>query len=201
MGLSRDENEGWTPLQMATDYPGNGDLIQLLLDWGSDIDDISSTDGGSSLYYCVERRHYENMKVLLENGAVVTRLSNSPLQSAVKLHDSRAIRLLMKYGADPYQDGTFRHAIESKSLYELMVILECRPDLLFYRGEETYGDTLEEKLLDCDWGATYLEDLKIRLKRVAEARRHSATTANPRKRPRIHTRNDMYHRVKRKRIS
>ncbi len=69
------DNFGWTPLHEAA-YVGSDIIVDMLLQYGSDIDD-GDNEGKSGLYYACQEGHLEVVKLLV--------LKNSDLNQ--KSHD------------------------------------------------------------------------------------------------------------------
>jgi ankyrin repeat protein len=76
------DNHGWTPLHEAT-YSGNENIVNMLLNYGSNLNDLSDNEGKTSLYYACQEGHLAIVRMLVDNGASIEQRAhdgNSPFR-------------------------------------------------------------------------------------------------------------------------
>lgn len=107
---------GGTALILASAKKENTNIINILLDYGSDINAMIEDDkmtGVTSLYYAAYNFFEFNVKTLLERGAdpnieviVYGQLETSPLIAAAAVGSYTSVKLLIEHGADiNYKDS------------------------------------------------------------------------------------------------
>ena len=128
---------GGTALILASTQRENTDVINILLDYGADINAMIEDDkmtGITSLYYAIYNFFEFNVKTLLERGAdpnieaiVYNQLQTSPLIAAAAVGSYTSVKLLIEHGADiNYKDNrgytALDYAIEKEdySIEELL---------------------------------------------------------------------------------
>lgn len=94
------------PLQQAC-YVGNHGIVQLLLEYGADVDGRDETKD-TALMMAASFGHEEIVKMLLKQGADINAQSNShgtALIAAARKGKNSSVQLLLENGADPNKPG------------------------------------------------------------------------------------------------
>lgn len=146
---------GGTALILASAKEENTNIINILLDYGSDINAMIEDDkmtGITSLFYAINNNFGNNVKVLLERGAdpnieviVYNQLQVSPLIYAIDLSNIEIANLLIENGADinyKNKDGytALDYAIEQE-YYQLEKLL---------RDKNAYSKLDEERKINLE---------------------------------------------------
>lgn len=106
-GVRLDEldNDGFSPLHLASEEPFNFELVTFFVKWGADVNTKRKSDGKSLLSLAValnHRNHRDLVDLILSKGADVNAKDDS---GRTALHeacqDEELIRLLFKKGANP----------------------------------------------------------------------------------------------------
>lgn len=99
----KDESSGATSLILAAAL-GKDNIVQLLLDHGASIDDMTQENGSTAMHLAAEHAQVKVVNVLLENGALVDDLNDfnyTPLIYACWAGHFETVKFLVNKGADP----------------------------------------------------------------------------------------------------
>jgi len=101
--VTKHREDGWTALHLAA-YYGHPEAVGILLARGADVN-LRSTNSmeNTPLHAAVAGRHFDVVKVLLENGIGVNATQHggwTALQGAANNGDTRLAELLLARGAD-----------------------------------------------------------------------------------------------------
>lgn len=135
-----------TPLHVAASR-GQHAVIELLLDYGADVNGPSHDDQWTPLVFASYRGHFDAVRALIANGAGVSEAAGNPIHFAGQRKHKDICRLLVEHGAiDDLVDSEdadvlrlFRAAYryDAASVQE---ILACRPELV--NAKDKHGRTL-----------------------------------------------------------
>lgn len=146
---------GGTALILASAKKENTNIINILLDYGSDINAMIEDDkmtGITSLFYAIHNNFENNVKVLLERGAdpnieaiIYGQLETSPLIYAMDLDNIGIAYLLIEHGSDINSKNNkgytaLDYAID-KGYYELEKLL---------RSKNAYSKLDEDKKINLE---------------------------------------------------
>lgn len=119
------------PLLCVATRNDNKEMLELLLEKGADINEVSEDRGYSPVMDAVWRKNYEIAKLLIDHGADLSTMSSdgqSILVLAVGNGNSKIVKLLLDSGADPdIKDSMGMSARGYASLFkneELMKLME-----------------------------------------------------------------------------
>ena len=148
---------GDQPLHVASQHPDRANVIRFLCSQGADIE--AKTDRGyTPLYYASVHNHVDNMKALLELGAVHNPQDLSILGIAVQRGYLQATRLLLGSGVNPngsvydpvYGERTALHKLFKSSVrYHLNNYAEIVELLLVYGADVDIRDWNGDTPLHC----------------------------------------------------
>ena len=96
-----DDKHGWTPLHSAA-FHGHKDVVQLLLDRGSDPNK-ANVGGQTPLHYAAMKGHKDVVQLLLDRGADPNKANEggwTPLHEAAQNGHTVVLQLLLDRGAD-----------------------------------------------------------------------------------------------------
>ena len=118
------------PLLCVATRNDSKEMLELLLEKGADINEVSEDRGYSPVMDAVWRKNYEIAKLLIDHGADLSTMSSdgqSILVLAVGNGNSKIVKLLLNSGADPYvKDSMGMSARDYASLFkneELMKLM------------------------------------------------------------------------------
>ncbi|MEM9409728.1 MAG: ankyrin repeat domain-containing protein [Planctomycetota bacterium] len=125
-----------TPIHVAASR-GKANIIQLLIEYGADVEGPTTLGTWTPLVFASYRGHYDAAKMLIDNGAGVTDDFGNPIHFAGQRKHKDICRLLVEHGAvdnlvipnDGDLKSLFRatYSYDSESTKE---ILERRPELI-----------------------------------------------------------------------
>ena len=125
-----------TPLHVAASR-GQDEVIQLLLDYGADINGPSDVGEWTPMVFAAYRGHFDAVRVLIKNGAGVTEADGNPIHYAGQRKHKEICHLLVVHGAiddlvesdDKDLLALFRAAYSYDS-DDVKEILERRPEIV-----------------------------------------------------------------------
>jgi len=130
------DKDGKTPLMWAVSSNGSEELVEALIDHGSDVN-IQDFLGGTALFYAASRGLSDQVRLLLENGAH-TEIANidgvTPLHAASVGGFTEAVELLIQYGAfvnagDDEEDRPLHYAVRESHQEIVKLLLEAGADM------------------------------------------------------------------------
>jgi ankyrin repeat protein/archaellum biogenesis ATPase FlaH len=101
VGMSKEENNGWSPLNSAA-LGGHQAIVQLFIERGSDVS-VEDKSGSNALWLASFGGHTDIVRFLLDKGADSRALNNiglTPLSAAAYRGHLEVVRLLLSRGAD-----------------------------------------------------------------------------------------------------
>ncbi len=170
---------------------GQAETIQVLIDYGADVQGPTEGDDWTPLVFAAYRGHLDAVRVLVDHGAGVTEADGNPIHFAGQRKHKELCRFLVAHGAvddlvtssDDDEVQLFRasYAYDAETVDQL---LEVRPELVHCRDRKgrtalheasTQGDTKTVRVL-LKYGAelTILDDGKQSpLDRAVSHRQHA----------------------------
>lgn len=140
--LNEIDSNGHTCVTTAIDE-GNEEILKLLAELGADLDHTSH-DGNFPLLEAIDDNDNEKVRLLLKLKADPNRISidkeTSPLIQAVRLGSEKAIKQLIRAGANPNLSSTLNNtplvkAVNYKNLSLMELLINLRADVNHFSGK------------------------------------------------------------------
>jgi len=130
------DKDGKTPMMWAVSSSGSEELLEALVDHGSDVN-MQDFVGGTALFYAASRGNADHARLLLENGAC-TEIANidgvTPLHAASEGGHTEIVSLLIQYGAfvnagDDEDDRPLHYAVREGHQEIVKLLLAAGADV------------------------------------------------------------------------